>query len=134
MSPMIRGAAGVCIWIGSGIAAAAQELPKGAARVSPGGTTRVFVMAGYDAACKPTPPALITVDVPPAKGSVSLREGQGITVRSSAGGTCIGAKVEGTGIYYTARASTEGADTFTISARLPTGETATRTFHLNIAE
>jgi hypothetical protein len=112
----------------------AQEPSRGATRVSPGGTTRVFVMAGFDSQCRSTPSAQITVDVPPAKGSVSMREGQGTTVQYSLSGSCIGAKVQGVGIYYSARPNTEGADTFSISARLASGETASRTFHLNISE
>ncbi len=112
----------------------AQDPPRSATRVSPGGTTRVFVMAGFDGQCRSTPSAQITIDVPPAKGSVALREGQGTTVQYSLSGSCIGAKVQGVGIYYSARPNTEGADTFSITARLASGETASRTFHLNIAD
>ena len=111
----------------------AQEAGK-ATRVSPGGTTRVYVMAAFDTACQPLTAPKIDITALPQKGKVSFREGQSITVQQSAAGTCIGQKVPGTGIYYTANEQASGPDTFTISARLSTGETATRTFQLIIQE
>ena len=115
-------------------AASAQEPPRGATRVSPGGTTRVYVMAGFDAQCKPTPAATITIDVAPTKGTVSLREGQSIIVQQSVSGSCVGQRVTGTGIYYTAKPDGQGPDSFSITARLASGETASRTFQLNVSE
>jgi hypothetical protein len=53
---------------------------------------------------------------------------------TSAQGTCIGQKATGTGVYYTARAGQEGSDRFQVSAKLASGETATRTFEVRIAE
>ncbi len=119
--------------LGAG-AASAQEAQRGATRVSPGGTTRVYVMAGFDGQCKPTPPATIIIDAAPVKGTVSLREGQAIVVQQSVSGSCVGSRVTGTGIYYTAKPDGQGADSFSITARLASGETATRTFHLNISD
>jgi hypothetical protein len=118
---------------GSGIAGA-QETGKTGTRVSPGGTTCVFVMAGFDAACQSTGYPQISIVTPPTKGQVSLREGQGTTVQYSLSGKCVGAKVLGTGIYYTAGAGTDGPDSFTISAKLGSGETAERSFKLNISD
>ncbi len=117
-----------------GVAASAQDAPRGATRVSPGATTRVFVMAGFDAQCQSLPPAVITVDAQPRKGSVSFRPGQSIVVQTSASGTCIGSRVTGTGIYYTASADGSGGDMFSITAKLATGENASRTFNLNISD
>jgi hypothetical protein len=123
----------VLLCIGASITDA-QEVKRGATRVSPGGTTRVFVMAGFDAQCQSLPPAAIAVDVVPKKGSVSFRQGQSIVVQTSASGTCIGSRVTGTGIYYTAAADGSGGDSFSITARLASGETATRTFNLHISD
>ena len=76
----------------------------------------------------------ITITEPPAKGDVTFVPGQATTIQYSPQGTCIGQKTQGTGIYYTARAGKEGADRFSIAAKLTTGETATRTFEVRIAE
>lgn len=116
------------------LSAQAQEIPPGHSRASPGAPTRVFVMAAFDAACKSLPAPQIEITVAPAKGSVSFREKQDTTVQFSQAGTCNNARVQGTGIYYTAQPGTSGADTFSISARLSTGETATRTFRLFITD
>ena len=125
---------GLALLLASAGVIAAQEAPRGATRVSPGGTTRVFVMAGFDAACKATPYPQITVSIAPSKGQVSFRQGQETVVQYSVSGSCIGTRVQGVGIYYTARPDGEGPDTFTISARLAGGETAERTFKLTIAD
>ena len=114
--------------------ALAQEQPRGATRVSPGGTTRVYVMAAFDKDCGSLPKPAITITTPPAKGEVSLREGQTVVVQQSLSGQCLGSRVTGTGIYYTAGASASGVDTFSISATLATGEVATRVFQLTIAD
>lgn len=114
-------------------AAVAQE-PQKASRVAPGGTTRVYVMAAFDKDCRGLPAPAITIVTPPAKGQVSFREGQSITVQQSLSGGCVGQRVPGTGIYYTANAATFGRDSFSITAKLSTGETATRSFQLNIED
>ena len=115
-------------------AALAQDIPPGHTRVSPGASTRVFVMAAFDKDCRSLPAPKIDITQAPAKGSVSFREKQTTTVQFSQGGTCNNARVEGTGIYYTARPDASGADTFSISARLGAGEPATRTFKLFITD
>ena len=124
----------VMLALAASTAAHAQEPPRGATRVSPGGTTRVYVMAGFDAQCKPTPAATISIDVAPTKGTISLREGQSIIVQQSVSGSCVGSRVTGTGIYYTAKPDGQGPDSFTITARLTSGETASRTFQLHVSD
>lgn len=119
---------------GACIMASAQEVERGQ-KVVPERPARVFVMAGFDAACKSLAPVEITVTSPPKQGQVSLREGQETTVQYSLSGKCVGSKVTGTGIYYTAALGASGQDTFSISARVGRGgEPATRTFTVRVAE
>ncbi len=96
-----------------------------------GRRARVFVMAGFGETCESLPAPTITVVQPPAKGSVSFEPGQETTINTSASGTCIGQRVLGTGIYYTARAGETGPDTFTVEAELG-GATTQRTFSVEI--
>lgn len=103
-------------------------------RAVPERPTRVFIMAAFDEECRSLPAPAITVTVPPKKGAVQFREGQSTTVQFSATGKCIGKPVTGTGIYYAAKADASGEDTFTISAKGATGETATRTFLMFISD
>jgi hypothetical protein len=112
----------------------AQTPPPSSTRVAPGGTTRVYVMAAFGADCQATAAPTIDVVKPPTNGTVSLRPGQSTTVASSLSGQCIGAKVQGTGIYYSANATTQGHDSFSVRAKLATGETIERTFHLRIED
>jgi hypothetical protein len=93
----------------------------------------VFVMAGFGTNCESLPAPAITITAPPTKGSVSFDPGQETTVNTSASGTCIGQKVSGTGIYYTAREGTSGADTFSIRAELG-GDVTQRTFSVEIVQ
>jgi hypothetical protein len=111
-----------------------QETPAEPSRVSPGASTRVWIMAAFDDKCLPMAAPQIEVTAKPAKGNVTFRSGQGTTVKTSKSGTCIGARVTGTGVYYTANADAEGPDVFAIEARLPTGEIATRRFHMTIGD
>ena len=113
--------------------ARAQE-PPAPTRVAPGASTRVWIMAAFDEACQPLPAPQIAITAKPAKGTISFREGQSTTVKTSRAGTCIGARVTGTGVYYTANTGVEGPDTFTIEARLASGEVASRTFQMMIAD
>ena len=125
-------AATAAVW--AGYAALAQDVPAGMTRVSPGASTRVFVMAGFDDQCQPVAKPAIEVVKAPRKGSVSFREGQSTTIMSSLSGKCIGQRILGTGIYYTASGNVAGEDAFTIEARLATGEIATRSFQMFIAD
>ena len=129
-SLVVSFAASLCLMGG----VAAQDTPTEPTRVSPGASTRVWIMAAFDDKCLPIAPPRIEITVKPAKGNVSFREGQVTTVKSSRSGTCIGARVTGTGVYYTANGQGDGADGFTIEARLPTGEIATRSFKMTITD
>ena len=114
-----------------------QPTTDAATRASPvvaGRPARVFVMAGVDQACKPLPAPQITITQAPAKGDVTFKPGQETTLAATAQGTCVGQKSIGTGIYYTARAGSTGTDRFMIEAKLASGEVATRTFEVKIAE
>ena len=102
--------------------------------VVPGRPARVFIFAGFGKNCEPVAAPQITIIAPPAKGDVSFVPGQETTIQYSVQGTCIGRKTQGTGVYYTARAGQTGTDTFSVSAKLDGGETATRTFEVRIAE
>ena len=110
-------------------AAAVRSTP-----VVPGRRARVFIFAGVGYNCEPIAAPQVTITESPAKGDVSFVPGQVTTIQSSAKGTCIGTKTKGTGSYYTARAGVDGTDHFSISARLASGETATRTFEVHIAK
>jgi hypothetical protein len=116
-----------------GLAGTAGVAQERGSRVVPERPARVFVMAGFDLQCKSLKPVTITVDRAPEKGTVSLRENQETTIQYSVSGSCIGTRVSGTGIYYTARAGSTGGDTFSVTARLG-AETATRTFNVQIAD
>ena len=102
--------------------------------VVPGRPARVFIFAGLDEKCEPIAAPQITITEPPAKGDVSFVPGQETTMQYSAKGTCVGRKTTGTGIYYTARAGQEGTDRFSVTAKLASGDTATRTFEVTIAK
>jgi hypothetical protein len=104
------------------------------APVVPGRAARVFIFAGFGDKCEAVAAPEITITSPPAKGEVTFVPGQETTIQHSAQGTCIGQKTKGTGIYYTARAGQQGTDRFSIAAKLATGETASRTFEVRIAE
>jgi len=110
---------------------AAQERTQ---PVVPERPARVQIIAGFDDRCQTVTAPVITVVKAPLKGDVSFREGQDTRVAGSVNGTCAGARVKGTGIYYTARAGATGRDTFSITARLATGETSERTFTVEIAD
>lgn len=108
-----------------------------ATRASPvvaGRPARVFVFAGFGKNCEAVPDPLVSVTAPPAKGDVSFQPGQETTIMSSVQGTCIGQKARGTGVYYIARSGASGTDRFTVSAKLASGETTTRTFEVRIVE
>ena len=102
--------------------------------VVPGRAARVFVFAGFGDKCEPVAAPQITITAPPAKGEVTFVPGQETTIQYSAQGTCLGQKTKGTGVYYTARAGQQGTDRFSIAAKLASGETASRTFEVRIAE
>jgi hypothetical protein len=102
--------------------------------VVPGRLGRVYVFAGVGKTCESLPAPELTIASRPSKGELSFVPGQETVIAASAQGTCLGAKARGTGVYYMARAGTSGTDTFSISAKLATGETTTRIFQVTIAE
>jgi hypothetical protein len=65
--------------------------------VVPGRRARVFIFAGFGDNCEPVAAPQITITEPPAKGDVSFVPGQETTIQSSARGTCMGQKAQGTG-------------------------------------
>lgn len=120
-----------CVLVGAVVSA--QEAGQRTAKVVPERPARVFIMAAYDDQCRTLPAPTIVIEQAPGKGSVSFRPGQGTTIQASSSGSCAGAKVEGTGIYYTAAKGQSGTDAFTIRASLPDGKSTTRTFTVEIA-
>lgn len=90
-------------------------------------------MAGFGDKCESLPAPAITVTQPPSKGSVTFEPGQETTINTSASGTCIGQRVKGTGIYYTARTGETGTDTFAVEATVG-GSVTRRTFSVQIVE
>jgi len=121
----------------AGDGATAAPTADAATRSSPvvvGRPARVFVFAGFGAHCEAVSPPQVTVVQPPTKGDITFEPGQETTIVTSAQGTCIGQKAKGTGVYYTARAGSEGTDSFQVSAKLASGETATRSFEVRITE
>lgn len=101
--------------------------------VVPGRPGRVFVFAGLDEKCRALEAPQLSIAQMPQKGEVSFRPGQTTAIAASVSGGCMGAEATGTGVYYTAREGTSGSDTFTVSARLASGETMTRQFQVQIA-
>jgi hypothetical protein len=100
----------------------------------PGRPARVFIFAGFGDRCEEVPAPQLTVTQTPMKGDVSFVPGQDTVIQASARGTCIGQHARGTGVYYTAHAGQTGTDRFAVSAKLATGEAATRVFEVRIAE
>jgi hypothetical protein len=98
-----------------------------------GRRARVFVMAGFGEKCESLATPNLTVTQPPQKGDVSFEAGQETTVNTSATGTCIGQRVKGTGIYYTARPGQTGPDSFAVEAELG-GSVTQRSFSVEIVE
>ena len=98
-----------------------------------GRRSRVFVMAGFGEKCESLATPNLTVTQPPQKGDVSFEPGQETTVNNSATGTCIGQRVTGTGIYYTARPGQTGQDSFAVEAELG-GSVTQRTFSVEIVD
>ena len=122
-----------------GLGASSKALPTAdaATRASPvvvGRPARVFVFAGVGARCETLSPPQLTVTVPPAKGELSFKPGQPTLIATPAKGTCAGRDALGTGMYYNARAGSDGIDRFTVTARLATGETVTRDFEVRIEQ
>lgn len=102
--------------------------------VVPGRPARMYVATAFDAKCAPVALKSVAVRMPPATGDVTFRPGQSTVVNESATGKCIGTTLTGTGVYYTAKPGASGRDTFAIDIVMASGEVATRTFDVAIAE
>ena len=99
-----------------------------------GRPARVYVMVGFkEKDCLAIAPE-IQIIKQPTKGAVSFHPNQMTTVQFSGSGKCMGKKLAGTGIYYTARNGESGADSFTISASTASGQVATRTFNVRVVD
>lgn len=96
--------------------------------------TRMFVWAGFkEKDCSPVE-ATMTLTAAPAKGNVSFRANETITVQQSASGKCVGQRIAGTAIYYTPKTGQQGPDAFTVAAATPNGGSATRSFNVEIVD
>ena len=102
--------------------------------VVPGRPARVFVFAGFDAACASLAAPVVTITATPIQGDITFRPGQQTNIATSASGSCTGRMVTGTGVYYTARPGASGVDRFAVAAKLATGEMVSRSFEVTIAE
>ena len=115
-------------------AAGATDTAVRSEPVVPGRRARVFIFAGLGDKCEPLPAPEVSVVVPPSKGDIAFVPGQETTIQYSAKGTCLGQKATGTAVYYTAWVAAQGVDRFSITAKLASGETVTRSFEVAIAE
>ena len=99
-----------------------------------GRPARLYIFAGFDeGTCKPVEPKL-SVSSPPLKGTIEFRPGQTTTVMQSQSGKCIGQRMTGTGVYYTATKGQNGPDQFSVTARTPSGKATTKTFNFEITD
>lgn len=114
------------------LSAPTQDAATRSAPVVPGRRARVFIFAGLGVKCEPLAPPQITISTPPAKGDVTFEPGQQTVLNAATNPACLGKSAVGTGVYYTARAGSDGTDRFTLQARTATGETMTRTFEVRI--
>lgn len=119
--------------IATGALPATAERPRGTP-VRTNRAARLYAWAGFkEKDCSPVTPAF-AISKPPAKGSVSLKRNQPTMIQFSSSGKCVGQKVLGTGVYYTAAKDQQGADQFSVTATMPSGQTVTRTFQVRIVE
>ena len=102
--------------------------------VVPGRRARVFIFTAIGDNCETLPAPTLTIAAAPQKGDLSFEFGQKTTIKTSGKGTCIGKTANGTGVYYTARIGHSGTDRFAVTAKLKSGETATRKFEVRIAK
>ena len=97
-----------------------------------GRPARMYIFAGFkEETCEPVE-ASLSLTSQPQKGTVEFRAGQMTTITQSASGKCLGTKLPGTAVYYTANAGTLGSDSFTVQATTPTGSPTSKTFALDI--
>ncbi len=114
--------------------AADNTSPKRATPVVAGRPARMYIWAGFNEKdCRVLTPK-ITLAQKPTKGEVSFRPNQMTTIRHSNSGKCIGKRLPGTGIYYTARKEQKGADHFSVIATTSSAHAVTRSFQVQIVE
>ena len=86
---------------------------------------RMYVWAGFNEKdCTPITPTLAVAQAP-TKGEVSFRPNQMTTIQHSSSGKCLGHRLPGTGIYYTARKGQTGLDQFSVTATTKSGQAVT---------
>jgi len=113
---------------------AANALQKRMAPVVAERPARIYIWAGFDEKnCQVLTPK-ITISQQPSKGVVNFRENQMTIIKHSNSGKCLGQKLPGTGIYYTARKGQTGSDHFSLTASTSKGHSATRSFQIRIVE
>ena len=101
--------------------------------VHSGRPSLVYTLLSFDKACRPV--ALqITVDRQPTKGEVAFKPEAPGTVLSSPSGQCVGTRMAGTAVMYTARGRETGTDTFSITAVTGSGAIGTRAFTVEIVD
>ncbi|MCH9807725.1 MAG: hypothetical protein K0U74_08345 [Alphaproteobacteria bacterium] len=111
-----------------------ETAPKRTTPVIGGRPARMFIWAGFDEKnCQPTSAKVVLTEAP-AKGSVSFKPNQSTLIKQSSSGKCIGKRMPGTGIYYTARFGEVGHDKFSVTATTPSGQTSTRVFDVMVSE
>ena len=126
-SPALKSEAGA-------LNAAANKEVKRVTPIVPGRPARMFVWAGFKPEdCSATSP-VVALSEKPTKGEVSFRPNQSTMIRESSSGKCVGKRMVGTGIYYTARHGQLGPDRFTVTATTPDGEKVARAFLVEISE
>lgn len=103
-----------------------------ASPVVPGRRARVFIFAGLGPRCEALSAPQITVTAPPAKGDLSFEPGQSTVLTTATNPACVGKPATGTGLYYTARAGSEGEDRFAVEAKMAGGERLARSFAVRI--
>lgn len=75
-----------------------------------GATKRLEVVSAHHSDCSTSDARSIEIVAPPALGQISQQEGVPATVKRSISGTCLGARLVGVGIDYTA--TQPGTDRF----------------------
>lgn len=112
---------------------AATERVRGTPVVA-GRPARMYIWAGFrEKDCAALTPTFAVAQAP-ARGEVTFQANQPTMIRHSSSGKCIGTSLQGTGIYYTARAGETGDDTFSVIATTPDGGKATKTFNVQVVE
>lgn len=111
---------------------AAPATPKRGRPVVAGRPARMFIFAGFkEKDCSPVE-ATYALAEQPTKGTVEFRPGQTTTIMQSGSGKCIGSKLPGTGVYYTAAKGQSGPDRFVVQATTASGQVSTKAFDLKI--